>query len=109
MTKVASPLGGKSAVNQFAHLRAFPDASFTAVVSPNADTLYSTARLDLAAEPIVLGTPASGVRYCLLPLLSAWTDVFASPGTRTTGAAEGAFSIVGPGWDGPGLSRCFGF
>ena len=36
--------------NELSHLRAFPDASFTAVVSPNADTLYSTALLDVAAR-----------------------------------------------------------
>ena len=35
--------------NELSHLRAFPDASFTAVVSPNADTLYSTALLDLSS------------------------------------------------------------
>ncbi len=92
--------GGRAPANQFSHLRAFPDASFTAVVSPNADTLYSTASLDLATEPIVLRTPAGGGRYYLLPLLSGWTDVFASPGTRTSGEAEGAFAIVGPGWHG---------
>lgn len=86
--------------NEFDHLREFPDASFTAVVSPNADTLYSTAWLDLTAEPIVLEVPASAGRYYLLPLLSGWTDVFASPATRTTGDGPGAFAIVGPGWEG---------
>ncbi len=91
---------GKEHVNQLAHARAFPDASFTAVVSPNADTLYSTAVLDLSDEPVVLGVPASGGRYYLLPILSGWTDVFASPGTRTTGDGEGAFAIVGPTWEG---------
>ena len=87
-------------LNEFSHARAFPDASFTSVVSPNADTLYSTAMLDLAAEPVVVSVPASRGRYYLLPMLSAWTDVFASPGTRTTGEGEGAFAVVGPGWSG---------
>jgi hypothetical protein len=31
----------KAPVNQFVHLRELPDASFTDIVSPNADTLYS--------------------------------------------------------------------
>ncbi len=86
--------------NAFTHAREFPDASFTAVVSPNADTLYSTAWLDLAAEPVVLSVPPSEGRYYLLPMLSGWTDVFASPGTRTTGAGAGAFAVTGPGWQG---------
>ena len=34
-------------VNQFSHKRAFPDYTFTDVVSPNADTLYFTSWLDL--------------------------------------------------------------
>ena len=80
MTNVPSASEGNAPINQFSHRRAFPDGSFTAVVSPNADTLYSTAVLDLASEPIVLATPASAGRYYLMPLLSAWTDVFARPG-----------------------------
>ncbi len=101
------PAAGAPA-NQLTHLRAFPEPAFLAVVSPNADTLYSIAWLDLAAEPIVLTTPPSAGRYHLLPLLSAWTDVFASPGTRTTGDGDGAFAIVGPGFTGqlpPGLQE----
>jgi hypothetical protein len=94
------PDGGGQPANELSHLRTFPDASFTQVVSPNADTLYSTAWLELAAEPIVLTTPASAGRYYLMPLLSAWTDVVASPGTRTTGEDAGAFAITGPDWEG---------
>jgi hypothetical protein len=92
--------GGRVRPNEFAHRREFPDASFTGVVSPNADTLYSTAWLDLTAEPVVLTVPDSGGRYFLLPLLSGWTDVFSSPGTRTTGPGGGAFAITGPDWRG---------
>jgi hypothetical protein len=91
--------GAKANVLQ--HLRAFPDASFRDVVSPNADTLYSIASLDLSAGPAVLRLPPSGGRYHVMQLLSAWTDVFASPGSRTTGDDGGAFAIVGPGFDGP--------
>jgi hypothetical protein len=107
-TAVAAPQGAKAPINQFAHLRAFPDASFTDVVSPNADTLYSVAWLDLAQEPIVLSAPDTQDRYYLLPLLDAWTNVFASPGKRTTGTAQGDFAIVGPGWVGelpPGVQK----
>ncbi|HEY7131363.1 MAG TPA: DUF1254 domain-containing protein, partial [Candidatus Limnocylindrales bacterium] len=92
--------GGHDRVNEVAHLRAFPDASFKAVVSPNADTLYSTAWLDLRTEPMVLSQPDSGGRYHLLPILSAWTDVFTAPGTRTTGDGPASFAIVGPRWAG---------
>src|SRR4029077_19281545 len=39
-------------------------------------------------------------RYYLMPMLDAWSNVFSSPGTRTTGAGEHNFAIVGPGWKG---------
>jgi hypothetical protein len=99
-TAVPKPEGGKAPLNQFAHLRAFPDATFTAVVSPNADTLFSIAWLDLAKEPIVLSVPAMGKRYYLMQMMDAWTKVFADPGTRTTGNDKGDFAIVGPRWTG---------
>ena len=86
--------------NELMHLRTFPPASFKGVVSPNADTLYSIAWLDLSDGPVVLSVPDSAGRYYLMPMLSAWTDVFASPGTRTTGNGAGSFAVVGPGWDG---------
>ena len=41
-------------MGQFAHMRKYPDAAFRDVTAPNADTLYSTAWLDLSKEPYVL-------------------------------------------------------
>lgn len=86
--------------NRFVHVREFPDASFTSVVSPNNDTLYSAAWLDLSREPVVLSVPDTGGRYYLMPMLDGWTNVFASPGSRTTGNGEGHFAVTGPRWNG---------
>jgi hypothetical protein len=101
-TNYAEPTGivTQAPYNQFSHARAFPPADFKAVARPNVDTLYSSANLDLGPEPLVLSVPATD-RYFMLPLLSLWTDVFAVPGTRTTGyntARE--FLLAGPGWHG---------
>jgi hypothetical protein len=87
-------------VNRFRHSATFPDANFTAVVSPNADTLYSTAWLDLQAEPQILSMPDTKGRYYLMPMLDAWTNVLAAPGKRTTGTAAWNAAIVGPSWQG---------
>jgi len=90
----------KAPLNQFAHARSFPDDTFTDVVTPNVDTLYSSAWLDLSQGPVVLSVPDTGGRYYLLEMMDAWTNVFASPGKRTTGTGGGEFAIVGPKWNG---------
>ncbi|HEY7095651.1 MAG TPA: DUF1254 domain-containing protein [Terriglobales bacterium] len=99
-TNASRPQAGLAPVNQFVHNQTFPDATFTDVVSPNADTLYSTAWLDLGREPMVLSVPDTHGRYYLMPMLDAWTNVFASPGKRTTGTGKGNFAITGPLWTG---------
>jgi len=100
MTAVPRAGAHKAPINQFIHIREFPDYTMTDVVSPNADTLYSTAWLDLSKEPMILSVPDVGKRYYLMEMLYAWTNVFASPGTRTTGNGRGDFAIVGPQWKG---------
>src|SRR5580698_1723964 len=91
--------GGQS-VNQFTHVPQFPRPDIRQIVRPNADTLYSTAWLDLAKEPILIHVPDSGGRFYLLQFMDAWTETFADPGKRTTGTAEKWFAIAGPGWNG---------
>jgi hypothetical protein len=87
-------------VNEFDHLREFPDYTFREVVRPNADTLYSLSWMELGNEPVILSVPDTGNRYYLMQLVDAWTNTFAAPGTRTTGNKAGRFAIVGPKWNG---------
>lgn len=99
MTNAAST-GMHAPINQFKHLSSFPDASFKDVVRPNADTYYSSAWLDLGKDPIILSVPDTKDRYYMMPMLDAYTNVFDSPGKRTTGTAAGNFLITGPRWKG---------
>jgi hypothetical protein len=86
--------------NMFNNAPAFPPADFKAVVRPNFDTLYSIAVLDMTKEPVIVSVPDTNGRYYLLPMLDMWSDVFASPGWRTTGTKAQDFLVAPQGWSG---------
>jgi hypothetical protein len=96
----AGKVPGFGPVNMFHSFAAFPTADFKTVVRPNFDTLYSSAFLDMTKEPVVVSAPDTNGRYYLLPMLDMWSDVFASPGWRTTGTQAGNFLITPPAWNG---------
>jgi hypothetical protein len=100
MTNVAGPIGNRGPMGQFIKARSYPDASFRDVTAPNADTLYTTAWIDVGKEPWVLSIPDMKDRYFLFPMLDGWTNVFQVPGKRTTGTGAQTYAITGPGWSG---------
>ena len=83
----------------------------TAVVTPNSDTPYSNAWLDLRAEPIVLSVPAvEKSRYYSVQLCDANTYNYGYIGQRTTGNEAGDYMVVGPNWKGEtpvGIKKVF--
>src|SRR4029079_2550620 len=74
-----------------------PSAKF---VSPNNDTLYLIAALDLSGGPVALHVPDTADRYYVLQFVDAWTNNFAYIGRRATGTAAGDYLLVPPGWSG---------
>lgn len=85
-----------SPLNTIAHVPALADHMSRTVTTPNADTLYSSARIELSAGPVRLVVPAGRERYLSLALMDAYTNNFAILGTRTT-PDGGTFRLVGPG------------
>jgi hypothetical protein len=90
----------KGPMNMFVNVPTYPPADVKLVVRPNFDTLYSVAWLDLTKEPMIVSVPDTNGRYYLLPMLDMWSDVFVSPGWRTTGTQAGNFLVTPPGWTG---------
>jgi hypothetical protein len=91
---------GRGPMNAIWNVPTYPPASDRGVVRYNFDTLYSVGWLDMTKEPLVVSVPDTGGRYYLLPMLDMWSDVFASPGWRTTGTQAANFLVSPPGWTG---------
>ncbi|HWV52032.1 DUF1254 domain-containing protein [Pseudorhodoplanes sp.] len=89
---------GRGPMNAFQSMSAYPAGTDKGVVRYNFDTLYSSVWLDMTKEPMIVSAPDTDGRYYLLPMLDMWSDVFASPGWRTTGTKAGTFLITPPGW-----------
>ncbi|OXE36393.1 MAG: phosphatidylserine decarboxylase [Phenylobacterium zucineum] len=97
-----------SQMNVFGHMRRLADHRARAVTTPNNDTFYSTAQVDLSQGPVTVTLPPTGDRYLSLQLMDAYTNTFAILGTRTTGNGGGTYTLVGPqdAAEGPHLVRC---
>lgn len=76
------------------------DHTFEEIISPNADTPYSMAGLDLRAEPMVLSVPEIADRFYHFQLEDLWGHNAHYVGVNTTGTGAGAYLLAGPGWDG---------
>lgn len=102
-------------LNSLRNAVTLPTPQRRTVVRPNLDTPYSTAWLDLTAEPLVLRVPAMDLgRYWLMQVLDAWTDTVHNPSSVRPGTTAGGdspvfeYAITGPGWTGTlpeGLTR----
>ncbi|RKH88348.1 DUF1254 domain-containing protein, partial [Corallococcus praedator] len=86
---------------RFRHFARVLTPKDTDVVTPNNDTPYSMAWLDLRREPLVLRLPeVEKDRYNVFQFCDLFTQNFAYLGVRTTGFKSGRYLIAGPGWDG---------
>lgn len=97
--------------NRFRHYARSSTPKDTDIVTPNNDTPYSWAWLDLRAEPIVLSVPAvPAPRYYVNQWFDMYTNNFAYTGVRATGREAGTYLFAGPLWKGAvpkGITKVF--
>ena len=87
--------------NNITFARQLITANDTGTVTPNADTLYGYAFLNMTSEPIVLQIPPiEPGRYYTFQLMDAYTNNYQYLGTRATGSEGGTYLIAGPNWEG---------
>jgi hypothetical protein len=94
------PMPGRGPANSPSCVSNLVNASYTDVVSPNADTLYCLTQFDLTNEPVVLVVPPISDRYYTFEFLDAYTNDYAYLGQRSTGETGGTYLIAGPDWNG---------
>ena len=78
------------------------DHTYKDVISPNADTPYSPALLDLRAGPLVLQVPEVKDRYYGIQFVDLYGHNPHYVGTRATGSQAGTYLLAGPNWNGKG-------
>jgi hypothetical protein len=97
--------------NRFRHYARAATPADVDIVTPNNDTPYSWAWLDLRAEPIVLSLPeVPAPRYYVNQWFDMYTHNFAYTGVRTTGRKAGTYLLAGPRWRGKvpeGIDKVF--
>jgi hypothetical protein len=86
-------------LNRFAHGRDLAGPDYKAFKTPNSDTLYSNAWLDLTSGPVLIETPDVPLRYYTLNFLDMFSNA-SNIGTRTFGSKAGRYLIVPANWTG---------
>jgi hypothetical protein len=94
----ANPL--RQRLNRFRHIAQLADHRSRTVTTPNNDTFYSSAWLDLTHEPMFLTVPPVGDLYYCYAFLDLFTNNFAYVSHRLHGGEPPTHMIVGPGWTG---------
>jgi len=89
-------VGQHAGLNAFQHTRKLVAAGDRAITTPNNDTLYSNAFIDLTNGPVTLTVPDAGKRYLSVAIMDMYTNNNGIIGARTSGGAAGRWTLVGP-------------
>jgi hypothetical protein len=94
-------IGPGSPVNESGCLSGYLPPTQRIVVTPNNDTFYGVAFLDLGREPVVIQTPTEVPEnhYWVMQIADVSTDVVHTLGSAWA-TPGGKFLLVGPDWQG---------
>jgi hypothetical protein len=87
-------------INQIGNMLTLATADDVMPYTPNNDTVYSGALLELADQPIILTAPDIHDRYWSVEVADAYTNNIFCIGTRATSGDGGNHAFVGPNWKG---------
>ncbi len=96
---VDSTAPGYTGFNRFAHGRDLAGPGYLPFKSPNADTLYSNAWLDLSAGPVLIEVPDTAGRYFTLNFLDFYGNA-SNISARTHGTGGGRYLVADANWEG---------
>ncbi|GEM_PF-5557256 len=100
MSQAKDQDAGVISVETFNHFRQLLTPAFTSVITPNSDTMYSMAWIDLSDEPIVFHVPDTKGRYYVMQINDFYTNPSHYIGMRTTGTGEAKYLLTAPDWKG---------
>lgn len=87
-------------INQIGSMTTLATADDVMPYTPNNDTVYSGALLELKDDPIILSAPDITDRYWSVEVADAYTNNLFYIGTRATDGKGGDHAFVGPNWKG---------
>ncbi len=98
--EAAKKVAPAAPINQLGHMKGLATADDYLPYTPNNDTVYSGALIELAEEPIILTVPEILDRYWSVEVADCFTENLFYIGTRATGGKAGHHAFVGPNWKG---------
>ena len=87
---------GGPLLNREIHMRDLTDHTQRAITTPNNDTLYTSAVLDISKGPVEVTVPDATDRYLSVAFMDPFNDQIAYIGTRATNGQGGRFWVIGP-------------
>lgn len=100
MARLGADAARRGAYNRLAYRQTLADHTSRNITTPNNDTLYASAWLDLTNGPVTLSIPTGEQRYfsvAVMDLFSDNTHVFSA---RSSAPVAGRYLVAGPDWRG---------